>query len=208
MAKDYKHRAQNRSKGQVADTSNPLQSLAFWKWMLMATLAISSVVFLVSWQVKGTKKPNPAQSLQNIAVNKPLQVGPVEKAEIQQPIKAETQSKPKPPRFDFYTILPEKEVVVPDYEINTRTREERVGKAKETHYMMQAGSFKSFKEADQLRAKLGLLGIETTVHKAKVGSVIWYRVKIGPYTQMASVSAIKSRLRQNSIDVIVTETGE
>jgi cell division protein FtsN len=208
MAKDYKYRAQNKGKAPSTDISNPLQSLAFWKWMLMAALTISSVVFFVSWQVKGTKKPNPAQSLQNLAANKPLQVGPIGKTEIQQPMKAEPETKPKPPRFDFYTILPEKEVVVPDYEINTRTREERVGKAKETHYMMQAGSFKSFKEADQLRAKLGLLGIETTVHKAKVGNVIWYRVKIGPYTQMASVSAIKSRLRQNSIDVIVTETGE
>jgi len=54
--------------------------------------------------------------------------------------------------------LPEKEVVVPEYEIKTRTREERVGKAKETHYMMQAGSFKTFKEADHLRAKLCFYG--------------------------------------------------
>ena len=208
MSKDYKYRAQNKSKASSADTSNPLRSLAFWKWMLMTALAISSVVFLVSWQVKGTKKTNPAQSLQNIAVTKPLQVAPNEHADIQQSIKTEIESKPKPPRFDFYTILPEKEVVVPDYEINTRTREERVGKAKETHYMMQAGSFKALKETDQLRAKLGLLGIESSVHKAKVGNVIWYRVKIGPYTQMTSVSALKSRLSQNGIAVIVTETGE
>ncbi len=208
MAKDYKHRAQNKNKGLVGDTSNPLQSLAFWKWMLMTALVISSVVFLVSWQVKGKKPLGTAQSLQNLSINKPEITKPVEKATSQQLVKPETESAPKPPRFDFYTILPDKEVVVPDYEINTRTREERVGKAKETHYMMQAGSFKSFKEADQLRAKLGLLGIESTVHKAKVGVVIWYRVKIGPYTQMTSVSAIKSRLRQNSIDVIVTETGE
>jgi cell division protein FtsN len=160
--------------------------------------------------VKGKKQASTTQSVQNLPTTKPVISQPpvVDKATIQQPLKPEAQSIPKPPRFDFYTILPEKEVVVPDYEINTRTREERVGKAKETHYMMQAGSFKAFKEADQLRAKLGLLGIESTVHKAKVGSVVWYRVKIGPYTQMTSVSAIKSRLRQNSIDVIVTETGE
>jgi len=96
--------------------------------------------------------------------------------------------------------------VVPEYEIKTRTREERVGKAKEAHYVMQAGSFKTFKEADRLRAKLALMGIESKVEKAKVGSVNWYRVKMGPYAQTDSVNAIRARLRQNGIDVIITET--
>jgi cell division protein FtsN len=122
--------------------------------------------------------------------------------------KPEVKSGPKMPQFDFYTILPEKEVVVPEYEIKTRAREERVGKAKETHYLMQAGSFKTFKEADRLRAKLALMGIESKVEKAKVGSVNWYRVKMGPYVQTDSVNTIRARLRQNGIDVIITETGQ
>ena len=69
---------------------------------------------------------------------------------------------------------------MPEYEIKTRTREERVGKAKETKYIMQAGSFKVFKEADELRAKLALMGIESKVEKAKVGSVTWKPGKNGP----------------------------
>lgn len=121
--------------------------------------------------------------------------------------KPETTPGPKSPQFDFYTILPDKEVVVPEYEIKTRSREERVGKAKETHYIMQAGSFKTFKEAERLRAKLALMGIESKVQKAKVGRVNWYRVKMGPFTRTASVNSIRSRLRQNGIDVIITETG-
>ena len=111
------------------------------------------------------------------------------------------------PQFDFYTILPEKEVIVPDYEINTRAREERVGQAKTASYILQAGSFRDFKDADSLRAKLALMGIESKVEKAKVGNVVWNRVKMGPYTQMTSVSTIRSRLRENGIDVVVMEVG-
>ncbi len=111
------------------------------------------------------------------------------------------------PQFDCYTYLPEKEVIVPDHEINTRAREERVGQAKTASYILQAGSFKDFKDADSLRAKLALMGIESKVEKAKVGNTVWNRVKMGPYTQMTSVSTIRTRLRENGIDVIVMEVG-
>jgi len=51
------------------------------------------------------------------------------------------------------------------------------------------------------------MGIESKVEKAKVGNVVWNRVKMGPYTQMTSVSTIRGRLRENGIDVIVMEIG-
>ena len=115
------------------------------------------------------------------------------------------EQKPQPPQFDFYTILPKKEVVVPDHEIKTRTREEQFGKNKKASYVIQAGSSRDPKDADQLRAKLALMGIESKIQKAKVESVIWYRVKIGPYTQMGSVNTIMSRLQKNGMKPVITE---
>ncbi|MEO1878361.1 MAG: SPOR domain-containing protein, partial [Methylococcales bacterium] len=109
------------------------------------------------------------------------------------------------PRFDFYTILPETEVVIPDYEIKTRSREEQFGKGKSTLYVMQVGAFREFPEADKLRARLALLGIESRIEKANVGSVTWNRVKIGPFSRPSNVAALKTQLRKNNIDVIVTE---
>jgi cell division protein FtsN len=166
--------------------------------MLITALIISFVVFLVYLTSSGSKQVTPQQAIPA----KP------ETAKVEAPVQ---EKKPEPgpvlPQFDFYTILPEKEVVVPDYEINTRTREERVGQAKTASYILQAGSFKDFKDADSLRAKLALMGIESKVEKAKVGSVVWNRVKMGPYTQMASVSTIRARLRENGIDAIVMEVG-
>lgn len=164
--------------------------------MLITALIISFVVFLVYLTNTGSNPITPDQAIPA----KP------ETAKVEAPVQ---EKKPEPgpvlPQFDFYTILPEKEVVVPDYEINTRAREERVGQAKTASYILQAGSFREFKDADSLRAKLALMGIESKVEKAKVGSVIWNRVKMGPYTQMASVSTIRSRLRENGIDAVVME---
>ena len=201
MTRDYKPRVQERkAKGRTAaerwQRSERNAGIGLWRWMLITALIIAFVVFLVYLSTGSKPTPQTAQTIQGKAV-----------AEKTATPNAEINPGPKPPQFDFYTILPDKEVVVPEYEIKTRTREERVGKAKETHYIMQAGSFKTFNQADQLRAKLALMGIESKVQKAKVGNVNWYRVKMGPFTQTASVNSIRSRLRQNGIDVIVTETG-
>ncbi len=205
MARDYKHRAQDKKTTRSGPQSGPGQSVGLWKWMLITMLIISFVVFLVYLRT-ASKQVNTTQAPQTLASDKS------EKNNLKNAKEAKTDKKTepehKPPRFDFYTILPDKEVVVPEYEIKTRTREERVGKAKETKYIMQAGSFKVFKEADELRAKLALMGIESKVEKAKVGSVTWNRVKMGPYTQLNSVNTIKSRLKKNGIDVIVTEVGQ
>lgn len=195
MAKDYKHRAQNRYTAPHRHNSG---RVGLWRWMLITALIISFVVFLVYLTSNGSKQTSPEQAVQA----KP------EELKVEAPKQEKKpESGPVLPQFDFYTILPEKEVIVPDYEINTRTREERVGQAKAASYILQAGSFKDFKDADSLRAKLALMGIESKVEKAKVGNVVWNRVKLGPYSQMASVSAIRTRLRENGIDVIVIEVG-
>jgi len=203
MAKDYKHRAQNKNSASYRQKS---ESLSLWRWMLITALIISFVVFLVYLRGTGSKQTLRQDSGQ---VN-PQQAIPTqpEAAKNEAP-KQEKKPEPGPvlPQFDFYTILPEKEVIVPDHEINTRAREERVGQAKTASYILQAGSFKEFKDADSLRAKLALMGIESKVEKAKVGNVVWNRVKMGPYTQMTSVSTIRTRLRENGIDVIVMEVG-
>jgi len=200
MARDYKHSGQGKRHSKRGYYDGP-QSISLWKWMLITALIISFVVFLVYLR----SGPKQAES-DSPAVTQTIPVPPTpEKTAVKPEVKVEPG--PAIPRFDFYTILPEKEVVVPDYEIGTRTREERVGQGKESSYILQAGSFKEFKDADNMKAKLALMGIESRVEKAKVGDATWYRVKMGPLSKMSSVSSIRARLRQNGIDVVVTEAG-
>jgi cell division protein FtsN len=199
MSRDYKPRDQDKKIGLRRQKYGKQQpKIVLWKWMLIVAITISFVVFLVYLKTMPIKPINIKQSSQ-----------PIEnKVAADHEKNPEIKQEPKGPQFDFYTILPDKEVVVPEYEIKTRVREERVGKAKEAHYMMQAGSFKTAKEADNLRIKLASMGIESKVQKGKVGSVNWYRVKLGPFAQADSISAIRSRLRQNNVDVVITENSE
>ena len=177
--------------------------------MLLTALIIGFVVFLF---YIGTED---AQQTSQTVISNPLTVkeksaaiAKTTKTEEKPKQKIEAVPEPQAPKFEFYTYLPKNEIVVPDHEINTRSREERVGKAKATLYILQAGSYKEAAQADRLRAKLTTMGIESRIEKAKVGNVIWHRVILGPFTRMASVSSIRSRLRQSGIDAIVTETGQ
>ena len=135
------------------------------------------------------------------------------KAAAEVKLKAEAEKKPPrqdltpvEPHFDFYTILPSVEVEIPDHELKTRIREEKLGEGdKNAKYIMQAGSFRDSPEAEKLKAKLTVLGVESRVEKAQVGEVFWYRVKVGPYSGMTSLMAVKSQLRDKGVDAIVLE---
>ncbi len=187
MARDYKNRATSTRRKPQQNT------VAWWKWLLIALLIAVFTIFLFF-----LKSTSPKQATVK-----------------QQTIAASTKPKPKPkhqnkviqePRYDFYTILPETEVIIPDYEINTRRREEHLGKRKASQYNVQAGSFRNFTDADKLRAKLALIGIESRVEKATIGSVVWNRVKMGPFRSSSQIAILKKRLKSNGIDIIVTET--
>jgi len=203
MTRDYKPR-HNKGKfaGQQRHHHAERAKVSLWRWMLITTVIISFVVFLV---YLGTSHKEAIPTALEVTANKTLTENSVA---IKEEKKPEVKQGPQPPQFDFYTILPEKEIEVPEYEIKTRTREEHVGKAKEAHYILQVGSFKTITEAETLKTKLAGMGMESTIQKQKIGIISWYRVKMGPYTQMPSINTIRGRLRQNGIDVIITETGE
>jgi cell division protein FtsN len=224
---------QNRNKNRKRSTQ---ESSGAFKWMLITGLLIGLVVFSVYLKGGGVKKikhqlqqyPITAPVVaQSITAPSNLSAVAVEKDEqqptIMLPPEVANQLEHEAPQFDFYTILSEKEVVVPEHEIITRTNNEErstqpvipvdstavvesTSPAKSTTtYMMQAGSFKNSVDAEKMRANLEAMGIEARVERAKVGEAIWHRIKMGPYTQMSSVSTIRARLHQSGIDVIVTE---
>jgi len=217
MARDYKHRVQSASyAGNRRQRKKP--AAMWWRWALVAVLVVAFVVFLnmvrsmVAELIAGKPEAESSQPVETKAaetVKKDIAVKP----QIEKTSEPEKKSDPEPlqpeePRYDFYTILPQAETVVPDYEIQTRVREELVGKTKATKYVMQAGSFRDVADAERHKAKLALLGIESWIEKAKVGNVIWHRIKVGPYDNPSSVSTIKDLLQKNGIGVIVTEQGK
>ena len=89
--------------------------------------------------------------------------------------KAAEVEKPKKPRYDFFTVLPEMEVVVPEQELRRQAKpvpDEPPGRVQDK-YILQAGSFKSSADAEQLKARLALLGSMATIQTVTVNGEIF-----------------------------------
>lgn len=108
-------------------------------------------------------------------------------------------------RYDFFTVLPETEVVVPKQELSPRSDEQ--GAAVPTDdsdtYLLQVGSFQSAADADQLKAKLALMGIVAQVQSVAVNETTWHRVRIGPVQGARQADEIRRQLQTGGIDSLV-----
>jgi cell division protein FtsN len=107
---------------------------------------------------------------------------------------------PAKPRFDFYKILPGQEVPVTEKELRAAAKSPDKSGARDV-YFVQAGSFQSPADADNLKARLALAGLVATVEPANLPDKgIWYRVRLGPFTQLDEINRVRATLAQNGVD--------
>jgi cell division protein FtsN len=96
------------------------------------------------------------------------------------------------PSFDFYKVLP-----------SDRPGElppAAAPRAPAPRYYLQAGAFRNAADADNLKAQLALLGVETMIQTSDVpGKGVFHRVRVGPYLAMNEVDRTRSLLTQNNI---------
>ena len=111
--------------------------------------------------------------------------------------------KPLEPRFSFYKILPEKEVIIAESEIKTIKREETQGRKPDGLYVIQAGSFTRLEDADRLKSHLSQLKVKAKIESVQIENVDWYRVKIGPFDSLVNADQVRVYLRANQIDSVV-----
>jgi cell division protein FtsN len=71
--------------------------------------------------------------------------------------------------------------------------------------MLQTGAFKSAQDADGMRARLALLGLDARVSQVTQdgGATVLYRVRIGPYRELDDLSGIRRTLAENGIEAQV-----
>lgn len=117
-----------------------------------------------------------------------------------------TSDKPPAPRkFDFYTILPELEVVIPEEETTNPARRERTILAGTGKYLLQVGSFQELDDADNLKTRLARLNVTAHVQSVNVDNSTWHRVRIGPVSNRQYLEQLRGRLRTNGIDAILMQ---
>ncbi len=107
-----------------------------------------------------------------------------------------------PRQYDFFTVLPEIEVVVPQREIEQRARE-REDSAPSGPYMLQVRSFRSSADAEGLRARLTLLGLDASIQSVTVYDSTWHRVRVGPSDGAREADGARRRLVENGFEAMV-----
>lgn len=161
------------------------------------TIAVGGYVLLKKFD--STSSDNTTANIVTTEKTSPEKVTLVGKGQTKP--KAETPPKIKKPQYDFYTLLPEMEVTVPD----TAPTNSRGGKQRYS-YILQAGSFRKASEADSVKAQLALLGVQATIQTLRINDKIWHRVKLGPYNSWSEVKPVRRHLKDNNINFSIIKS--
>lgn len=180
MSRDYKSQ-ERKSSGKRGGGGS------FLVGVLVGLVLGLGIALGVAWYIN--KMPNP------FAGKAPAAKAPEKTAKaVPDAPKAEEK-----PRFDFYKILPGTE----DKETTPPPKESAKGSTpvpKEAFYL-QAGAFPNAPDADNLKARLALLGIEALVQTTTLPDKgIWHRVRVGPYTNIEDLSRTRDMLTRNGIE--------
>ncbi len=128
----------------------------------------------------------------------PEKAPPAGQAVPEPPQAAKAEDKP---RFDFYRILPGKEETVTERQMREAAKQAGKPGAPKDTYFLQAGSFQNPADADNLKARLALMGMEANVEPANLAEKgVWYRVRLGPFTRIDEINRLRQQLIQNGVE--------
>lgn len=171
-----------------------------WVWMLFG-LAIGLSVALAIY-VKDRSGPSPVRAVAQ-APAEPQSVRDDEGVGG-----AAGAVDPPPSRFDFYDMLPKFEVIIPEQEPDVTQDSVARVVSEPGVYVLQAGSFTRYEDADRRRAELALQGIESRIQRVSIDDRTYHRVRIGPIEDLDRLNDIRSRLRRADIDVLRIRLGD
>lgn len=195
MTADYKSRATRKQKN----------SLPGYVWLLSGLaigLFIAFIVYLDK-QPENTKDFGSAVQQELEKLKKQTKKDGTTKT------KTKTSEK-KEQKFNFYTILPELEVLIPESETRppdstSETIDKTITNATKKQYVLQVGSFQNINDADKLKANLAFLGLEANIQHVTVNQQAWHRVRTGPYLNKQLLYKNQKLLKQNNIPAISME---
>ena len=110
--------------------------------------------------------------------------------------------------LDFYKILPGSEEPITDQQLKESQQKGMPGPVKEA-FFLQIGAFQNATEADNRKAQLALLGVETTVQTVtSPDKGMWHRVRAGPYNDIGELNNVRDMLKQNGIETTLIRVRE
>lgn len=187
MTRDYKKNIHRKKTTKVS----PFQSVMPFLTGLVIGLFVAFIVYLKEHQAA-----RPASTPELVIEDK-----------ASPPVTSKTEAiveeKIPEPQFDFYQILPNMEVNVSEW-VADDEKEPAPVTSEPGIYILQVGSFEQYEAADEVKAKLALLGISADIQRVVInGRDIRHRVRIGPYKDTGKLQAAKALLLANKLDFMV-----
>jgi cell division protein FtsN len=170
------------------------QPMPGWAWMLIG--------LALGLSVAGTVYIKDRQPPTNTAAEKSPAPTPIESKSQKSVSKAEPER-----RFKFYEMLPNFEVVIPEEEESVRPDVQQKSVDSPGIYVLQAGSFSNYTDADRVKAQLALLGIVSRIQKISIDDKVYHRVRIGPIEDLERLNELRQQLRQARVEVMVIRVG-
>ena len=190
MSRDVKHGSRGRGRGNSGSKGSTL--VGIFVGMVLGIL----IALLVVWYMNRTPSPVVARTS---AVN-----GPASELKPGAPGVAGTPAANGEKRFQFYEILPGKAEPKPDAAPGAADKtavKTEPGKVETTpELFLQAGSFQTAKDADNLKASLALMGQEASVQQVMLSDKVWYRVRLGPFAKPEAASKVKADLAKAGVE--------
>ena len=121
---------------------------------------------------------------------------------------ADKEPPPRGTEYTFYDRLKNYELVIPEKEKDVHRDVKPALETRPGTYVLQAGSYRNPGEADAVHARLALQGVESKVQKVTVDQDTWYRVRIGPITNLDELNRTRTRLKQAEIDALLIRVGD
>lgn len=159
---------------------------------VMASLAV--IVF-----IKGNDSPFAVESIAHETKLADKIAKDTQEAEVVASEKAKQYSEllKEKTNFDLYKVLTGKESKVSSVEEDTMVVAAETANNDKSYYL-QVGAYQSESEADKLKAKLALQGVEVAVQAAKIPEKgVWYRVRVGPMDDNTEITRIRAKLSRN-----------
>ena len=196
MSKDYK--GTNRNSAGKSGSGSLLIGV------LIGLVLGLGIALAVAWYIN--KMPTPF-------VNRaePTAKSEAKKGSVSDPAKNNDKSdkaSDTKPRFDFYKILPGTEEMVSEQQFKDAQQKPSTAQVREA-FFLQAGAFQNAPDADNLKARLALLGLEATIQTTALADKgVWHRVSVGPYAAIEDLNRARGTLKQNGIETTLIKVRE
>lgn len=190
MARDYAVRRAPPSRKKAGAMFPP------WVW-LFAGLSIGLAIAVITY-ISRPAVPMPGPKADPVISGSAA--APPQGSKVKVPPKEK-------PRFTFYELLPSQEIVIRDGDDEVPAPAvKKPEQAAANAYMILVASYRERGNAEEQKAQLAMLGMESRVEKVTIDNRdTFYRVRIGPESNLGRAQKILAQLSSHGIEGVLVK---